>query len=75
MIVGNYSYYDDPIDPEGFERNVLYHYGHDCLIIGKFCAIATHVKFIMNGANDIEKITRNIHPIMEDDIKALKHCE
>ena len=51
IIVGDYSYYDDPVDPEGFERNVLYHYGPDRLIIGKFCAIATHVKFIMNGAN------------------------
>lgn len=51
ILVGDYSYYDDPIDPEGFERNVLYHYGPDRLIIGKFCAIATQVKFIMGGAN------------------------
>lgn len=51
IIVGDYSYYDDPVDPEGFERNVLYNYGTDRLIIGKFCAIATGVKFIMNGAN------------------------
>ncbi|WP_449418872.1 Vat family streptogramin A O-acetyltransferase [Phormidium nigroviride] len=51
IIVGDYSYYDDPVDPEGFERNVLYNYGIDRLIIGKFCAIATNVKFIMNGAN------------------------
>lgn len=51
IIVGDYSYYDDPVDPEGFERNVLYNYGSDRLIIGKFCAIATAVKFIMNGAN------------------------
>jgi virginiamycin A acetyltransferase len=51
IIVGDYSYYDDPVDPEGFERNVLYSYGSDRLIIGKFCAIATNVKFIMNGAN------------------------
>ncbi|MBD2328712.1 CatB-related O-acetyltransferase [Alkalinema sp. FACHB-956] len=51
IIVGDYSYYDDPSDPEGFERNVLYNYGVDRLIIGKFCAIATGVKFIMNGAN------------------------
>lgn len=51
IIVGDYSYYDDPVDPEGFERNVLYNYGSDRLIIGKFCAIATNVKFIMNGAN------------------------
>ncbi|MDO5653700.1 MAG: CatB-related O-acetyltransferase, partial [Brachymonas sp.] len=53
IIVGDYSYYDDPVDSEGFERNVLYHYPFigDKLIIGKFCAIATGVKFIMNGAN------------------------
>jgi virginiamycin A acetyltransferase len=51
IIVGDYSYYDDPIDPEGFERNILYNYGSERLIIGKFCAIATNVKFIMNGAN------------------------
>jgi virginiamycin A acetyltransferase len=51
IIVGDYTYYDDPEAPENFERNVLYHYGEDRLIIGKFCAIATHVKFIMNGAN------------------------
>lgn len=51
ILVGDYSYYDDPADPEGFERNVLYNYGRDRLIIGKFCAIATHVKFMMNGAN------------------------
>jgi virginiamycin A acetyltransferase len=51
IIIGDYTYYDDPENPEEFEKNVLYNYGDDSLIIGKFCAIATHVKFIMNGAN------------------------
>ncbi len=53
IIVGDYTYYDDPVDSENFERNVLYHYPflNDRLIIGKFCAIARDVKFIMNGAN------------------------
>lgn len=53
IIVGDYSYYDDPEDSAGFERNVLYHFPFigDRLIIGKFCAIARGVKFIMNGAN------------------------
>ncbi len=51
ISIGDYTYYDDPIEPENFERNVLYNYGSDRLIIGKFCAIATNVKFIMNGAN------------------------
>jgi virginiamycin A acetyltransferase len=38
---------------EDFEKNVLYHYPFvgDKLILGKFCAIATGAKFIMNGAN------------------------
>lgn len=51
--VGEYSYYDDPDDARDFERNVLYHFPFigDKLIIGKFCAIARGVKFIMNGAN------------------------
>jgi len=53
IIVGDFSYYDDPAGPENFEKNVLYHYPFmgDKLIIGKFCAIAKDVKFIMNGAN------------------------
>jgi virginiamycin A acetyltransferase len=53
IIVGNYTYYDDPLGPDRFEDNVLYHYDFvgDKLIIGKFCAIARNVLFIMNGAN------------------------
>ena len=53
VIVGDYTYYDDPVDSENFERNILYHYPFigDKLIIGKFCAIARDVKFIMNGGN------------------------
>jgi virginiamycin A acetyltransferase len=53
IIIGDYTYYDDPEDSEDFERNVLYHFPFigDKLIIGKFCALARGVKFIMNGAN------------------------
>lgn len=53
IVVGDYSYYDDPEDSENFERNVLYHYPFigDKLVIGKFCALARGCKFIMNGAN------------------------
>ncbi|MBN1238907.1 MAG: Vat family streptogramin A O-acetyltransferase [Gammaproteobacteria bacterium] len=53
IVVGEYTYYDDPDGPENFERNVLYHYPFigDKLIIGRFCAIARGVRFIMNGAN------------------------
>jgi virginiamycin A acetyltransferase len=51
--VGDYTYYDDFKYPTNFEKNVLYHFDFigDKLIIGKFCAIASGVKFIMNGAN------------------------
>ncbi len=53
IIIGDYTYYDDPEDAENFERNVLYHFPFvgDKLTIGKFCALARGVKFIMNGAN------------------------
>jgi virginiamycin A acetyltransferase len=52
--VGEFTYYDDPRGPEGFvERCVLHHYDFigDKLVIGKFCALATGVAFVMNGAN------------------------
>ena len=53
IIVGDYTYYYDFDEPENFEQNVLYHFpfNHDKLIIGKFCSIASDVKFIMNGGN------------------------
>jgi len=50
--VGDFSYYDDPDDATAFEsRNVLYHYGPERLVIGRFCALGTGTRFIMNGAN------------------------
>lgn len=53
IVIGEYTYYDDPEDSENFERNVLYHFPFigDKLIIGRYCAIARGVQFIMNGAN------------------------
>ena len=53
IIVGNFTYYDDLDNPHNFEKNVLYHFDFigDQLIIGKFCAIASDVKFIMNCSN------------------------
>ena len=53
ILVGDYTYYDDFENPENFEKNVLYHcdFEGDKLIIGKFCSIASDVKFIMNGGN------------------------
>lgn len=52
--VGDYTYADDADGPEHFfERSVLYHYPWegDRLVIGRFCAIAEGVRFVMNGAN------------------------
>lgn len=54
IIVGDYTYYDDSTDPTGFEQNnVLFNYPEfgDRLVIGKFCSIASGVKFIMGPAN------------------------
>lgn len=53
IVVGDYTYYDDPRGPGHFESNVLYHFDFtgDRLLIGKFCSIATDVRFIMNGGN------------------------
>lgn len=55
IIVGDYTYYDDFERVENFEKNVLYHFDFtgDQLRIGKFCMIASDVKFIMNGANHL----------------------
>lgn len=54
ILIGDYTYYDDACDPTGFERNnVLFNYPEfgDRLIIGKFCALASGVTFIMGPAN------------------------
>ena len=53
IIVGDYTYYDDVDGAEKFEEHVTHHYEFlgDKLIIGKFCAIAKGIEFVMNGAN------------------------
>ncbi len=53
IIVGEYTYYDDVNGAEKFEEHVTHHYEvlGDKLIIGKFCAIAKGIEFVMNGAN------------------------
>jgi virginiamycin A acetyltransferase len=57
IIIGDYTYYDDFENVDNFEKNVKYHFDFigDKLIIGKFCMIASDVKFIMNGANHLTK--------------------
>ncbi len=54
IFVGDYTYYDDPKDPTGFEKNnVLFNWPQfgDRLIIGKFCSIACGTTFLMGSAN------------------------
>jgi virginiamycin A acetyltransferase len=53
IIVGDYTYYSDANNSEDFEKHVTHHYEFlgDRLIIGRFCAIAQGVEFVMNGAN------------------------
>lgn len=52
IVVGEYTYYDDPDGATDFEhRNVLYGYGTERLLIGKYCAIAAGTRFLMAGAD------------------------
>jgi virginiamycin A acetyltransferase len=54
--VGEYTYYDSYDDPLAFERDaVLYGFGPERLVIGRFCAIASHVRFLMPGANHADR--------------------
>ena len=54
--VGDYTYYDHPERALHFERDaVLYGFGPERLIIGKFCAIAAEVRFLMGGANHADQ--------------------
>ncbi|MFI1696684.1 CatB-related O-acetyltransferase [Streptomyces bobili] len=56
VVVGEYTYYDDPDGATEFEhRNVLYAYGPERLVIGRYCAIAAGTRFLMAGAE---------HPMM-----------
>ena len=52
IIIGDYTYYYGD-NADQFEKHVTHHYPFigDKLIIGKFCAIAKGVEFVMNGAN------------------------
>lgn len=50
--VGEYTYYDDPDGATTFEsKAVLYAFGPERLVIGRFCAIAAGVRFLLPGAN------------------------
>ena len=50
--VGDYTYYDDHGDPTAWEQNnVLYGYGPERLVIGRYCALAEGSRFVMPGAN------------------------
>lgn len=53
IIIGDYTYYDDPDGPEHFFDNILYHFDFigDKLIIGRYCSIAKKTTFIMNGGS------------------------
>ena len=53
IVVGDFTYYDDVDGADQFEKHVTHFYDFigDKLIIGKFCAIAKGIEFVMNGAN------------------------
>ena len=75
IIVGGYTYHDDPENAENFERNVLYHFPFvgDRLVIGKFCAIA-RLEAIAWWDWPVEKITAHLDRITGADVDALEEA-
>lgn len=67
IIVGDYTYFDDPRNgPEKFEENnVLYNYDPTRvqLKIGKFCALAAETRFIMTGNHKLDAVSTFPFPI------------
>ncbi|MGQ0775849.1 MAG: CatB-related O-acetyltransferase [Pseudonocardiales bacterium] len=54
ISVGEYTYYDASEDAGSFEDDrVLYGFGPERLVIGKFCSIAAGVRFVMAAANHL----------------------
>jgi virginiamycin A acetyltransferase len=50
--VGDFTYYDHPERATEFESDaVLYGFGPERLVIGRYCAIGAGVRFLMGGAN------------------------
>lgn len=50
--VGEFTYYQDRENPTEFAtRNVLYAYGPERLVIGRYCCVARGTRFLMSGAN------------------------
>lgn len=68
--IGDYTYFDDRRHgPENFEEyNVLYNYDFSKvkLVIGKFCAIAAEVRFIMTGDHKLDAISTYPFPIFQE---------
>ncbi|MGH3915745.1 MAG: CatB-related O-acetyltransferase [Pseudonocardiaceae bacterium] len=54
VSAGEYTYYDASQDTGSFEEeHVLYGFGPEQLVIGKFCSIAAGVRFVMAAANHL----------------------
>ena len=75
--VGAYTmYHEFAYDPRLFEtNNVLYQYpiNRDRLIIGKFCSIASGVRFLFNSANHaLGSLSTYPFPIMD---KKRRRCD
>ena len=59
IVIGDYTYYDDPDDSENFERNVLYHYPFigDGAIIAARSVVASDVSpYTFVGGNPVKPI-------------------
>lgn len=56
LEIGEFTYYDHPERALHFEEDaVLYAFGPERLVIGRFCALAAGVRFLMPGANHADR--------------------
>ncbi len=72
ICVGNYTIYNDfAHDPRDFEKNnVLYLYSvnKDRLVIGKFCSIACHTRFLFTSGNHtLQSLSTYPFPVLFDE--------
>lgn len=67
IFVDDYTYFDDTKNGGSYfeKNNVLYNYdfSKNKLIIGKFCAIAAEVKFIITGDHKLDALSTYPFPI------------
>lgn len=71
VTIGDYTYYDDPQDPTGFEKNnILFNYPEfgDRLTIGKFCCLASGGAWEENAPPHLDQLPRKGDTVVGNDV-------